>query len=406
MTDYSLFSGSTPSLTAAATALVVGCDFEVIQGGLWLKGYQWAVPTGGDTEAGQKFCLYQITGEDAGTIVPGTTVTAGALTAGEYNTILLSSPVLLAPGATPSAGPTYGAAYMACTGQNFENGFPEAKNIFGSGDPDSGGITSGPLFAFSSTGGSLPPGGSGGTWVPQMAYTTDISDPTAGMPTQNDSDANLGIGPIVTTVAPASPTYRMLPNAPVFVVPGAGAQVHAYTLGLPFNLTSPAQVVRGWHYSPSGVTILPTRCGVWNASTMTEVASCSMTSPVWSGAAGSGWVSVTYASPPTLPAGDYVWSTFTSDNTHEWFYAQTEFFTSTAFPDGISPVSWLTYPGPSQYNLGTSWTYPATPNTEYDGIDVELQLAPAPAAPVVVAQGAIGDENRGSPFRKLSLLRF
>jgi len=378
VTTYSLFPGSGPALTAAADTLVVGVAVGASSGGLWLNSYRWWVPTGGDTAAGQKFCLYQITGTAAGIIVPNSTVTAGVLTANAWNVVNLPSPLLLSPAfASDSIATTYGCVYMACTGKSFVNGFPEAKNVFGTGDTNPGGIVNGPLFAFSSQSGTQPAGGTS-QWIPQMAFSNSISDPTAGMPTQNDSDANLGMDVVLSTVPPASPTYRMVPNMPVFAPSGSGSpQSLAYTLGLPFTLSAPGQVVRGWHYSPSTATVLPTRVGVWNSG-MTEVAACSILSPSWSGAAGSGWVSVTYGSPPALPAGSYVFSTFTADNTDVWFEAQTGWF-STAFPSGITQGI-VSYPGPVVYNLGVTWTYPATTNTEYDGIDIEIQ--PASSSPL------------------------
>jgi hypothetical protein len=57
-----------------------------------------------------------------------------------------------------------------------------------------------------------------------------------------------------------------------------------------------------WYFSPAGTVQLATRCDVWNEDTQSIVAS--NTSPIWSGAAGSGWVSCSFSS-VTLPAGRY-----------------------------------------------------------------------------------------------------
>jgi hypothetical protein len=412
VTTYSIFSGSGPSTgTAYATGdLVEGVNFQVGTGGLWLYGYrQWILPSV-QAVTGYKYALYQITGVDAASPasggIPGSVVTAGTLTAGQWNVSLLSTPLLLSPGYTTDAiALTYGAAYHACVGQPAAawGAFPETKNQFGTGDPDAGGITSGPLTAYSSLSGSLPVGGSS-QWLPQMAFTTSISDPTSGMPTQNDSDANLWVDVLISTVAPAGASYQMLPTMPAFNVPGAGAQEQGYTLGTAFTLTQPCVLNAIWHYSPPGSTALPTRCGIWNATTHTEISGTDNSAPSWSGAAASGWVSCTYASGPTLPAGNYVVSTFLAAETSPWFLAQTLWW-STAFPSGITqgPVEFTG----TQYNLGPAWTFPATTAAEYDGVDVQFTPAAIPpAAPAVAVPGTTGEENRGNPLRKLSLLRF
>jgi hypothetical protein len=387
--------GNGPSTGVAyAGNLVVGNAFGVTTGGLWLTGYRWWVPsTNGDTGSGQKFCLYQITGTSAGTIVPGSTVTAGALSAG-WNVVSLSSPLSLTPFGAGSAT-TYGCAYMACTGKVFSSGFPETKNLFGAAETYAAGITNGPLTAFSSTGGTLPVGGSGG-WVPQMAFTTSISDPAVGMPTLNDSDANLWLDVVVSDTAPAGVSYRGFPNEPAFVVPGSSPQASAYTLGLEFTLSQSCSLTRIWHYSPAGVTILPTRCAIWNVLSQTVVSGTDNASPAWSGAAGSGWVSCDYTGAGvTLASGThYKVSTFTSDNTHTWFLAQPAFWGAgpDPFPSGITqgPLQVLgnaaSTQGQNSWNLGITWTYPATGNLsnganspEFDGIDVEV--TPVAAAP-------------------------
>lgn len=397
MTSYSLFPGNGPSTgTAYATGdLVEGTAFGVTSGGLWLNAYRvWILPTV-QTLTGYKFSLYQVTGAAAGSIIPNSTVVAGPLTAGAWNLVPLAAPLLLSPAfASDTLATTFGSAYMACIGNTTAawGAFPETKNIFGTGDSDSGGISNGPLFAFSSSSGSNPVGGTA-QWVPQMAFTTSIADPSAGMPTQNDSDANLWLDLLLSTLPPASPSYRMLPNMPVFT--GPSPQALAYTLGTPFIISQPHTLDEIWHYSPPTATILPSRCGIWNTSTQTEVAGTDNSAPSWSGAAGSGWVSCSYAG-VTLPAGSYVASTFTSNNTATWFLAETGWY-STAFPTGIVQGT-VTYPGPSVYNLGAVWTYPATTNTEYDGVDVRLTPVSAPA---VVASFPVSGHDDPSILSRL-----
>jgi hypothetical protein len=401
--------GSGPSTaTSYSGALVVGCVFGVSQGGLWLDGYWWWVPaSGGDTASGQVFALWQVTGTSAGTLIPGSAATAGALTAGAWNFVPLTTPLLLSPYATATAT-TYGAVYCAVTGKTFTSGFPETKNQFGSGDPYSAGISNGPLTGFSSASGSLPAGGSGG-WLVQQPFGI-ASDPTANFPTQNDNDANLWLDVQVSSTAPASPAYRCFPNSPAFV--GAATQSQAYTLGLEFTLSQACTLKKIWHYSPSGSGVLPSRCAIWNVGSQTVVAGSDSTSPTWllpgggAASAGAGWVWCDYSGAGvTLSSGtNYKVSTFTSDNTHVWFSAEAAFWGTSPdpFPSGITqgPLTVLgnaaSTQGQDTWNLGTTWTYPATGNItvpadspEYDGIDVEVApvaVTPLPPPPLVVAQ--------------------
>lgn len=403
MTTYDLTTalGSPPATgTAYATGnLVYGTSYQVTQGGLWLVGYKQGIVASGQSVTGYKYANWQITGVDAAAPTPAGVVSAGTLTAGVWNYTPLATPLLLTPGYTTAAiATTYGACYHACVGQPSATwgAFPELKSQFGSTEPFGSGITTGPLFAFASTyTGSIAPGGSS-QWLPQMAFTTSIADPSVGMPTQNDTDANLWMSPVVSTVAPAGAQYGLLPNA-TFNAPGVGAQIGAYTLGTSFTLSQPCTLNAIRHWSPAGVTILPSRCGIWNTTTQTEVAGTDNQSPAWSGAAGSGWVNCAYAG-VTLPAGNYAASTFTADNVDAWFLAQTLWWgTGSAFPSGITagPISFTG----SQYNHGGTWAYPATITNaptgsgEFDGVDVLVTPATGP-----VANAGIVLPAQASPF--------
>lgn len=397
MTTYRLFpSTSGPAVgTAYAGNLIVGCVFGVTSGGKWLTGYWWWVPgTNGDTASGQKFALWQVTAVGVGTLVPNSTVLAGALTAGAWNFVPLPAPLLLTPFATSGAF-TYGCAYVAATGKVFTSGFPETKSQFAAAEPFAAGITNGPLFAFSSLTGSAPAGGSSG-WSPQMPFTIAASDPAVALPGTNDTDANLWLDIEVSDTAPANPSYRCFPNEPVFNT-GTGGQNLAYTLGLEFSVTQACTLSKIWHYSPPGVaTILPSRCGLWNVGTQTEVPGSDNSSPSWkntsgaAAAAGDGWISCDYsAANVTLASGtNYKVSTFTSDNTSFWFMAQANFWGGSPgpFTSGITqgplviPGNASATPGQDSWNQGIAWTYPNTStNPEFDGLDVEVIPVPAAA---------------------------
>jgi hypothetical protein len=424
MTTYRLMDGTSgrpgngpASGTSYSGNLIVGTMFCVSEGGLWLEGYWWWVPgTNGDTASGQEFCLWQLSSASNGLLVPNSTVTAGTLTANTWNYIALATPLLL----SPSASNSYGAIYLAATGKVFSSGFPETKNQFGTGDTYSAGIVNGPLIAPSSNSGSAAAGSVYGWSKPQCPYTAAGSNPTLDMPGQNDNDANLWVDVQISDTAPTGATYRCFPNEPAYVVPGSSAQSAAYTLGLHFEVTTACSLTRIWHYSPPGVTILPTQCGLWNAGTQTEVAGSDNQSPSWSGAAGSGWVSCDYTSSGvTLSTStEYIVSTFTSDNTDSWFLAQASFWGGTPgpFSSGViqGPLTILgnaaATPGQDSWHEGTTWTYPSTStNPEYDGIDVEVTPQAGPitgtgTAALALAATATGASQRtGTSDAVLSL---
>jgi hypothetical protein len=340
--------------------------------------------SGQDTapSGGFKFALWQINTASTGLLVAGSVISQPTMVAG-WNYVPLSTPLLL----TPCFNNSHGAIYEAAVGYTAGLGFPSTAHQFGSGNPYSAGITNNNLVAPSSNTGSA---GAGAFWAwtrYQAPYSTAGNDPSTIMPGVNDVDDNLWLDVQVQDTAPVSPTptYRTFPNSPAFVVPGTSAQNQAYTLGLQFSVSQTCTLTRIWHYSGSGATVLPTRCGLWNVSTSTEVVGSDNSSPTWSGAAGSGWVSVTYASGPTLSPGvNYKVSTFTSDNTDPWFLASDHWWGGSPgpFTSGITqgplvvPGTASASPGQDSWNLGIVWTYPNTSTSpEFDGLDVEVTPA-------------------------------
>jgi hypothetical protein len=362
--------------------------FDVTAGGLWLTGYYWWVAASGQDTApagGFKFALWQLSSSSAGILVPGSVTTAASLSAGQWNFVPLGTPLLL----TPCASNSYGAVYLAAAGYVAASGFPSTTHQFGAANTYSAGITNGPLVAPSSSGGSAAAGSAFSWTKPQCPFTTVSADPSSVMPATNDLDDNLWLDVQVSDQAPAGASYRTFPNSPAFVVPGSSAQTLAYTLGLQFSVAQACTLTRIWHYSPPGSTVLPTRCALWDVNSQTVVAGSDNTSPSWSGAAASGWVSCTYASGPSLAAGtQYKVSTFTSDNVDTWFLASANWWGGSPgpFTSGIAqgplttPGNASASPGQNSWNQGITWTYPATStNPEFDGIDVEVTPVPAAA---------------------------
>ncbi len=255
---------------------------------MWFEGYWWWVcPTGAPTSA-QKFALWNVTGQGAGTLIPGSAVTSGALTSGQWNWVPLSTPLALA----------VGTCYNACTG--FAGSFPNTNDQFGSGDPYAAGLVNGPLTAYSDTNGSL-----------RTPYTTSQgvfgvagTDPSVNMPGSGSNSANFWVDLQVSDTAPTGygGSYRLWPNkwdAAPETTPDSAVN---YVVATEVHLSQPCTLNNIWYYSPHGVGQLATECGVWDMSTQKLVAE--NTSPPWSGAAASGWISCAFTG-VTLAAGQY-----------------------------------------------------------------------------------------------------
>ncbi len=328
MTTYRLFpSTAGPSSPASYSGpFVGGVAFSVTTGGCWLDGYWWWVCPSGQSTSAQKFALWQVSGASEGTLISTATVTSGALTAGQWNFVQLPASVPLAIGVT----------YIAVTG--FSNDFPATANAFGSGDPYSAGIVNGPLSAYSDQSGTLPAPFS----VAQGVFSTASSDPTEVMPVYGYDSDNFWMDIQIDTLPPAGTSYRLWPNYPV--IPGAHAiDTNQQSTGTQFFLSEPCTVDNIWFYSPPGVTVLPTECGIWDVATQQMVAGTSNTSPSWSGAAGSGWVACAYSG-VTLPAGNYkvtIYSPggtpFYQENTHYFSTPQT---TEEDIAKSFTPAAW------------------------------------------------------------------
>lgn len=367
---------------------LAGLVFQVTSGGLWFSGYWWWVPASASQTTAQEFVLWQVHGSAAGTLVAGSAVTSGTLTAGAWNYVALATPLLL----------SQGVPYIAATGYVSSTGFPDTQNQFGTGDPYSAGITNGPLTAYSSLSGSAEvPGG----WVAQSPFSTSGSDPSVNMPVTNDDDDLLWLDVQVTDQAPSGATYRTFPGMPTPIGFSVPSTSNDYTLGMEFSLTETCTLEKIWHYSPVGSAVLPSRCGIWNVATMTEVAGTDNSSPAWldpSGAnasAGDGWVYCDYSASGVILAAstNYKVSTFFGGtSTDTWLAVTTGYWTSGGTgADGFTcgplsvPDNASASPGQSSWNSGSSWAYPGTSTTpENDWIDVEVAPYSAPQATTFV----------------------
>ena len=384
MATYRLFPSAVgpSSPVEYAGNFIAGVTFFVT-GEAWFQGYWWWVCGSGQSTAPVTCALWQAyTGSNA-TLVKGSVVTTGELTAGQWNWVPLGTPLPLSLGAAGAQGGV--AEYVAAIGCN--GPFPSTDNSFGSGDPYSAGITSGPLSAFSAQTGTLPsPFGIG-----QGAFTVAGSDPSTVPPFYGDSNqTNFWVDVQVTDVAPAGVSYRLWPTYPT-IPPTENDDNLEQTMGTEFTLSESCALNNIWFYSPPGSTQLPTRCGIWDVGTQQLVSGTDNSSPSWSGDAASGWISSSYSG-ITLPAGDYKVTVYTpggSDN----FYLETEDY----FGGGGPASAGITYgpiaapdaanaapPGQCTYQHG-GWLYPDTYDIDFSGqnrwVDVEVTPLSASSAP-------------------------
>ena len=363
---YRLFPATDGPSTAVSYSgpFEAGVVFGVTAGGCWLDGYWWWVCGSGQSTSPQKFALWQTHNGQQGSVVPGSVVTSGALTAGQWNFVPLSTKLPLAIGAT----------YVASTG--FSNGFPDTNNQFGSGQPYAAGIMNGPLTAYSDASGSLP----SPFKTAQGVFSVASTDPTVAMPIYGSSSCNFWVDLQVSTNPPTGTSCRLWPSYPT-IPGGLDSDTAGYTLATEFALSQSCALDNIWFFSAVGAGALPTRCAIWNVGSQSVVAGTDQTSPAWSGAAGSGWVRCSYSG-VTLPTGDYKVAVFYSGGS-PWYQTALGYWASGGTGAGgirCGPLtapgtSNATSPGQSTYNKG-SWAYPNTYESASPGenywVDVEV----------------------------------
>jgi hypothetical protein len=384
-------SGTRPpgSVAGDSGPFLAGMVFQVTASGLWLSGYQWWVPPGGDTGS-QKYALQQLTSPDHGIdaiVVPAAAVTSGTLAAGAMNEIGLGTP----------AGLSAGVPYVAATGWTMTAGFPISQNQLGSGQPYAAGITSGPVQAFSDRSGSAP--------VPlasdyqQGLFTaTSPADPaiTLFSPSDGFNSSLFWPGPVITDTPPPGAVYELFPGQPdpIGWEPDTG---NNFTLGVQFTLAKACGLNWIRYYSPPGVTQLATECGIWAVSGQTLITATHVTSPAWTGAAGSGYVYQLYTG-VTLPAGDYKATVYNGAASPAIWNAETSFYWSTGpgaagtanGPLAAPSTATAAPPGQCTYNMGTPFAYPLTYSSVAGGpnywVDIGVTpLAASASAPLLLA---------------------
>lgn len=345
MTTYRLMDGaagrpgSGPSLTAYSGPWLAGTCFSVTGGVLWFEGFWWWVPAGGDTGA-QKFALWNVTGSGpASTLVPGTTVTSGTLTAGAWNFVALGTLVQLAPG----------TQYVACTGWTAATGVPITGQQFGSVAPATykAGIVNGPLTAWSDSSNGGTNNYPGSYSMPQGLFSVSLgSDPSLKMPNQGSNSSNFWVDVQVSDTAPAgyAGSWQLWPD--MGDAEGFMADLGKnYSLGTEVTLSESCLLNAVRYFSPPTATQLATDVALWDVASQAIVAGTHLPAPSWSGAAGSGWVQAGYGSPPLIPAGDYKIAIFNGSASPGVFNATTLDYFTTGFGANGLTAGPVTCPG-------------------------------------------------------------
>lgn len=401
MTTYRLMDGvagrpgnGPSSPTSYSGAFLAGIVFGVTQGGMWLEGYWHWVPTGGDTVA-RKFCLWQMTsGTPTETLVPDSTVTSGTLTADAWNYIPLPAPVPVA----------IGTQYVAATGWESVSGFPDTANQFASGDPYVAGITNGPLVAWSD-------GTAGGTNngpypFPQGLFGTAGTDPTVNMPGTGSDSANFWVDVQVSDTAPYgyAGSCRLWPGKYDTNADTVADLAVNYNVGTEFRLAQPCTVNNIWYYSPSGTSQLATAAHIWTVTSggLGGAIVAGTSSPSWSGAAGSGWVSCPVGQ--VIPAGDYrvaVWNDAASPDQWSAKDATTDYWRAGYGASGITSGPLYAPPLADaslayNYNNNAGGTPPYSDGTTLQGQSVFGQSTSAGPEPVPWLFAPVDTPDAGS----------
>lgn len=406
MTNYRLMDGQAGrpgtgpgTATAFSGNYLAGIGFGVTQPGLWFTGYWWFVCGSGQQVTPVKFALWQITAAASnGILIPGSVVTSGTLTAGQWNFTPVTTPLPLSPNAGTAGG--LGPWYQAAVGYVSTTGFPETDNQFGAAQPFAGGIINGPLFAY----GNSP--GPGAAPAQSQFSSTAGADPSVNMPLSAFNNANFWMDAQVTDQPPPGASYRLFPNQPL--PPNLVADTaNNFTLGCEFRLNQSCTLNRIWFYSPAGVTQLPTESAIFSVGSQTIIAATDNASPAWSGVAGSGWVSVSYAG-VTLQPGDYKVTVFNGAGVPVIWNDSTASYWATGGPGAsgltLGPLSApsdaaASAPGQDSYHQGTPISWPDTHAGPFN-YWVDVEVTPLP----VVSTGGGAVSDRGHVMKKTWLI--
>lgn len=326
-------SGTQPPAagTANGTNQVTGTMFYVTQGGMWFQGFWYYCCASGQSTSPAKFALWTIV-QGGGSVVPGSVVTSGTLTAGAWNYVPLPQPVQLA---------LYGQ-YVAAVGVPNGAGYPDTVNQFGSAQPYQSGITSGPLAAFSdSTGLNAPPYGDG-----QGCITTSGSDPALVFGNGSANHDNFWLDVQVSNTPPAgyNGSYRLWPNMRDASSATVTDSAVNYVIGTEIILSQACYVNAIWYYVAAGQGATnnqwATSADIWRVRDGVRVAT--QPNPVWINPYAGGvdvnsnsgrWVYCTLPGQVFLPPGDYYFTVYNGNGSpNGWGVTQFHYWQSGSTP--------------------------------------------------------------------------
>jgi len=338
-----------------------------LTGEAWMTGYWWwvcpLISGGGHFQSTgpTKCALWQVDKAGTAHLVPGSVVTSGTLTAGQWNYIPLAAAIPLSLGGTASGTPQTAnvnndsiAVYVIAVGCN--SSFPDTNNYWGSGQPGDTLPASGPLLSYTAAGGTRPIPISPGA-PPQGCFSTAGSDPSLTFPGSASGTDNFWADIALadyTTGAPAAAPLRLWPSFPTFATAANGDTTAAMS-GTAFTLSRACSLAKIWMCNPPGSTGLPSRAGIWTTPGHALVAGTdSGAGPAWknstgaAASAGDGWIYVDYSGAGvTLPAGSYLVGFF-NGNTVKCYPDPPNYFFA-----GSNPVGGAAVGGPGQ--AGISW---------------------------------------------------
>lgn len=184
-----------------------------------------------------------------------------------------------------------------------------------------------------------------------------------------------------------------------------------YTMGVQWEVTlagGQTAVLAGirW-YSPAGAAVLPDHIALYAVTGRSLVTSQAAS---WSGAAGSGWVTALFGSPPALASATFYKGAILKGNggVGNFYGAIGAYWSSGPGSGGITsgplfaPNNASSDGGQDTFNPGGTLTYPATSfNASNYGVDVVVQVT-TPAPPAVAAARQLAEGGR-SPVKKLML---
>lgn len=368
MTTYRIWPATSGPDTAVnfTGSFIAGTAFAVKGGGNWFEGYWWWVAPAGQSTAPVKCALWSVINSlVGGVVVPGSVVTSGTLTAGQWNYIPLAAPVQLAPG-WDANNTLNGSSYIAAIGVN--GSFPDTNNYFASGNPGGNGLTNGPLIAYASNSAGTTNVGPLG---PNGVFATSGSDPSLVMPAggSNNGD-NFWVDVQVSDTPPPgyAGSYRLYPNKADANLATVGDAAVNYTVATEVHLAQECTLRAVWYFRPNSASTFVTRCDVWDIGAQQSLAS--ITSPAWLGqdgsafAAGPGngtWAQAQFPAGVTLPAGHYRVSAYNSSGFTDanWSAkdAGTDYWGETFTGAGAAGIDWGVISAPGWAGASAGFLY-------------------------------------------------